>query len=150
PAQEHYEGYATHVGSAFLNLSWPVERTHPERAGTLSPVTCRWFEAAASGAVIAGQAPKDPVFEEWLGPGAVLNVPDSPSEMPKFLEGVSERWVELRTKALRRVAQFGSRWSWNDRVSTILALMGNGENECQQEENDERPGNSKQPIDGSQ
>ena len=38
----------------WFTFGWPVEFTHPDRVKTFSPITCRWFEAAASGAVVVG------------------------------------------------------------------------------------------------
>ena len=72
--REHYRQYAWHLAHTVFNFCWPMEVTNPGRAKHHSPITCRWFEAAASGNVILGKAPADPEFEHLFGPNAVLNI----------------------------------------------------------------------------
>ncbi|HVZ97120.1 MAG TPA: hypothetical protein VG847_09615, partial [Chitinophagaceae bacterium] len=56
-ATELYRQYAWHLSHSVFTVSWPVELTSPARAGHLHPITCRWFEAAASGTAIIGKQP---------------------------------------------------------------------------------------------
>jgi hypothetical protein len=49
--------------SSRIQVSWPVEMTNPQRAEENSPITARWFEAAASGSVVVGSRPWNPEFE---------------------------------------------------------------------------------------
>jgi Glycosyl transferases group 1 len=55
--------------SARIQICWPVEITNPEtkRSGYTSadgsPVTARWFEAAASGSIVMGTRPASPEFD---------------------------------------------------------------------------------------
>src|SRR6202158_3536016 len=53
--REHYAQYAWHLTHSIFNFCWPVEVTHPSLIEHHSPITCRWFEAAASGTVILGK-----------------------------------------------------------------------------------------------
>ncbi|HZH38903.1 MAG TPA: hypothetical protein VEX17_02445 [Bacillales bacterium] len=64
--REYYGHYAWHLSHSFFTFCWPVELTNPNRVLTFSPITCRWFEAAASGTVILGQTPNDPSFNNFF------------------------------------------------------------------------------------
>jgi Glycosyl transferases group 1 len=49
--------------SARVHVSWPVDRTNPERVDEGAAITARWFEAAASGAAVVGAAPRTSEFQ---------------------------------------------------------------------------------------
>ncbi len=72
PPSYLYKQYAWHLRHSWFTVAWPVELTSPARAGGLSPMTCRWFEAASAGTTIVGRPPADPIFEELFGEGAVV------------------------------------------------------------------------------
>ncbi len=123
--REYYGHYAWHVRQSWFTFSWPVEVTHPRRAPTFSPITCRWFEAAAAGAVIVGEAPKDPVFEQYFGRDFV--VPFDPAAPPaRMAARLEEIWADraaLRRKALQAHAERAGSWTWESRVRQILKLL---------------------------
>lgn len=50
--------------SARSQICWPAEETNPNRRGEGSPVTSRWFEAAACGSVVLGRSPGASDFHE--------------------------------------------------------------------------------------
>jgi hypothetical protein len=52
------------ASAARTHVSWAVEFTAPDRAAGFSPVTARWFESAASGAVVLGRRPGTAEFDE--------------------------------------------------------------------------------------
>jgi hypothetical protein len=122
-----YKQYAWHLCRSFFAFSWPVELTHPARAGSFSPVTCRWFEAAAAGATMVGRPPSDPVFRELFGDGAVVPfdpAPRTPGEARKALASLWARREELLREALARRAALSARWTWEARVREMMALAG--------------------------
>lgn len=123
-ATEAYEQYAWHMSHSMLNFSWPVEITHPARAGGLSPLTCRWFEAAASGCAMVGKPPRDRLFEDLFGTSAICEIdPDSSTEALKnTLNLLWNRRKELHEMALSRYQLKRDRWSWESRVHAILDL----------------------------
>lgn len=123
PTQDNYQCLANHIGSSIFSVCWPMEIVDPPRAGGLSPITCRWFEAASSGAVIVGQAPKDPLFDELFGKDAVCPAPEKPQDVPRWLDELQERSPELRAKALMRLSQYKEKWSWESRVREIIDLL---------------------------
>jgi hypothetical protein len=123
---ENYGIYAWHLNHTIFNFCWPVELTHPARVLTFSPITCRWFEAAASGNVILGQPPKDPSFEEIFGPDMVIpvNYDDGFEEHKSILDDLWDtRQQHLKASAERR-RRLADKWSWERRVFQILEIIG--------------------------
>lgn len=60
--QENQELVGRLCQLAQVHVSWSVDRTNPLRAGEGAAITARWFESAASGAVILGSAPRTDEF----------------------------------------------------------------------------------------
>lgn len=122
--RDAYDNYAWHLRQSWFNISYPVELTHPSRAGRFSPVTCRWFEAAASAAVVIGAAPTDPAFEASFGPGFVepLDPGATPDAMAERLGELWDRRHELRAKRLALAAARGPDWTWDARVREMERL----------------------------
>jgi hypothetical protein len=124
--QEHYGMYAWHLQHSIFNLCWPVELTSPGRVDSFSPITCRWFEAAASSNVVVGKAPRDPGFTELFGPDAVIEVDAglSSDDLQVVWRNLWEsRFVHLES-ARRRYRDYCAQWSWERRVHDILKLAG--------------------------
>ena len=123
--RENYESYAWHLRNSWFSICWPVEATHPQRAVGMSPITCRWFEAAASGSVIVGRGPKDPAFVSAFGPNLVECIDPAASEAQIHAE-LNRLWedrVALRQRALRLASQRSKEWTWEARVREILHLI---------------------------
>ncbi len=126
--REQYEQYAWRMRHSAFTFCWPVETTNPSRVRSFSPITCRWFEAAATGTVVVGQTPKDPGFEEMFGPGFVVPLEPacSGTDLFDFLSRlIEERQVHL-DGAQRRRNRFADTWSWERRVKDILTMAGLG------------------------
>jgi hypothetical protein len=124
-----YKQYAWHLCRSFFTFSWPVELTHPPRAGAFSPVTCRWFEAAAAATTMVGRPPSDPIFAELFGEGAVVPfdpAPRTPGEAREVLASLWSRREELLHAALARRAALSARWTWEARVREMMSLAGLG------------------------
>ena len=49
--------------SARVHVSWSVDKTNAERIDEGTAITARWFESAASGAVVVGAAPRTEEFQ---------------------------------------------------------------------------------------
>lgn len=129
PPHYLYRQYAWHLRNSFFNVAWPVELTHPSRAGALSPMTCRWFEAGASATTMIGKPPRIPIFAELFGPDAVLPLDPAPRSPGETREAMAALWADreahLRRAEARRAERL-SRWTWEARVHEILALAGLG------------------------
>jgi hypothetical protein len=126
--RESYKQYAWHLGHSLYSICWPVELTNPARAGAFSPITCRWFEVAASGATLVGKLPTDPALKDALGFDDCIEV--DPQASAATLRQLFDRlWEERRqhaAAAAARRAALSERWSWERRVRTILSLAGLG------------------------
>lgn len=125
-SREAYGQYARDLRHAWFNVCWPVEVTNPGRARTFSPITCRWFEAAASGNVVVGRAPRDEGFREMFGADFVVEV--DPAIGRNELAGVwRELWGERErhlTAAQERREERMGQWTWARRVKEIESLAG--------------------------
>jgi hypothetical protein len=122
-----YKQYAWHLRHSWFTLAWPVELTSPKRAGSLSPITCRWFEAAASNTTLVGDAPKDPAFVDLFGPDLVVPLDPKarrPEEIREATAAIWDRREELLRKAEARRAERAASWTWEARVREMLALAG--------------------------
>lgn len=120
-----YQIYSWHLAHAIFNFCWPVEVTHPERVLSFSPITCRWFEAAASGNVIVGQAPQDPGFTQLFGPNLVVPINRLAGEddlLALWHNLWQNRHLHLQSAWERRAA-LAHKWSWESRVLEILKLI---------------------------
>jgi len=124
-ATELYQQYAWHLSHSVFTLSWPVELTNPARAGHLHPITCRWFEAAASGTAILGKQPANAAFEDWLGMDLVFGI-DPASDRQHLFKKLEEAWYNrenlLDKSSLLRRKKINN-WTWNERVNRIVSWL---------------------------
>lgn len=122
---ENYRQYAWHLAHSFFTFSWAVEVTNPKRVLTFSPITCRWFEAAASGTVILGQAPKEPEFEKIFGDNLVIPIDytDSQDKLQLIWEELWKNRYIYFESALKTRERLAQNWSWESRVWEILKLI---------------------------
>jgi len=114
--------------SAQIQVCWPVEVTHAveARSGYLpidgSPITARWFEAAASGSVVVGARPTDGEFDALFPyPGFVREIkPSSPPEVEEVVRAsLHNNDADMRER--RALAEYVRReHSWESRCRTIL------------------------------
>ena len=120
-----YRQYAWHLRHSQFSVCWPVELTHPSRAGSLSPITCRWFESAAAATPMIGTPPKDAMFAQLFGADAVIPfdpAPRSSGEVRDALDALfRDRDVHL-ARALALRAERAGTWTWEARVREMLEL----------------------------
>jgi hypothetical protein len=124
--RENHEMYAWHLGHTIFNFNWPVELTHPTRVRTFSPITCRWFEAAASGNVIIGLPPTDPTFNDIFGKDLVIPICETGNAdaLKKLWEKLWEERECHLARALERRERLAHKWSWESRIREILGIVG--------------------------
>jgi Glycosyl transferases group 1 len=107
--------------SARSQICWPVEETNPNRRGEGSPVTSRWFEAAACGSVVLGRPPRARDFQD-LFPYERFVVeldPRDPREFERRLLAALDDEVDW--SARRDLAEFiRARHSWEARSERII------------------------------
>jgi hypothetical protein len=126
--QEAYTQYAWHLLHSVFAFCWSVESTSPGRATTFSPITCRWFEAAASGTVMLGKPPNDPVFDQLLGADLVIPIDwqSSFDELDAVWDLVWEKRQDYLRAASERRSALSHQWTWESRVFEILDLIHAG------------------------
>ena len=120
-----YRAYAWHLSHSVFTLAYPVETTHPARAGSLSPITCRWFEAAAAATPIVGMTPSHPEYKAILGND--FHVPLDPKlgrqEALERLEVIWRKREELSKEAVYLAERDSAKWTWESRVRAILDTL---------------------------
>jgi Glycosyl transferases group 1 len=117
--------------SARIQVCWPVEITHrvDARVGYSprdgSPITARWFEAAASGSVVIGARPIDPEFDELFPYQRFVREinPDSHVEVEEaVVECLHTDPVDMKERqALAEHVR--CKHSWESRCRTILETV---------------------------
>lgn len=120
-----YRQYAWHLTHSVFTFSWPVEHTNPMRSGEMSPITCRWFEGAASGAAIVGKAPRNPHFREIFGDDFVVTL-DVDRPVDHIVGQLGEIWSHRRLLSERADTlrhRLGRSLDWSARVETIRKLL---------------------------
>lgn len=119
---ESYQIYAWHLTHSVFNFCWPMEVTNPGRVRSFSPITCRFFESAASGTVVLGEKPDDPSFDALFGTHFVISI-DHTRDNEQLMSLWDEHWGHRKQylqAASERIAQFAQNWSWESRVREIL------------------------------
>ena len=120
--EDLYRQYAWHIRHSLFTVSWPVELTHPKRAGSLSPVTCRWFEAASAATAILGHQPANPDFESILAPGYIINL-DLDRDEEAIMEQLNDLWENRKShhdRSLKIALANKGKWTWQSRVKEML------------------------------
>jgi hypothetical protein len=120
-----YHQYAWHLTHAMFSICYPVEQTNPARAGSLSPITCRWFECAASGTAIIGNTPKSPDFKKFFS-DEFVNLLDFNLSENEIYDRLSYLWAnrELMHKmAQQQRSESLTNWTWESRVKKILEFL---------------------------
>lgn len=122
-AQDWQEVYSLHAQQLLhtkISLNWSVESTSPERAGGISPTTCRWFETAATGCLVVGQQPTEPEFQS-LFPilGFIENINDTSKDITDLVEKVLK---DKETDKLRSTLAHYTRHhhTWYHRLADML------------------------------
>ena len=121
-AEELYQQYIWHLKHSLFTISLPVELTNPKRAMHLNPITCRWFEAAAAGTIIVGRKPDNKNFDNQMCKNLVteINLEYGNRHIYTQLEEIWKNRLALHEKAKDIVITNSFRWTWKNRVNTIL------------------------------
>ncbi len=123
---ELYHCYLWHTAQAVFNVSFSVESTHPSRAGILSPITCRWFEAILSRNIVIGHSPSTKEFEELFPNEFVqeINLECADDQIYRQIEGLWKIREELYQKVYGHLNErFFEKYLWDSRVFEICKLI---------------------------
>lgn len=107
-----------------VHVSWAVDRTNPLRRNEGAAVTARWFESAASAAVVIGSAPEGEEFRR-LFPYPEFVIELDPA-LPQRTEDVLETALSTPPAAERRelAAHVAANHTWARRWAEIVEVCG--------------------------
>jgi hypothetical protein len=114
--------------SARVQICWPVEATHGESrrsgysAADGSPITARWFEAAASGSIVMGTKPASAEFDRLFPSETLVRELPRASERQlerELLEAVSDDEDIRSREAFAEYVR--THHSWQVRCAEVLA-----------------------------
>jgi len=121
---EHREMYANQARRAKLFVTYPAKFGADENQG-LSEVGARYYEGAAAGAVLLGQAPTTPAFRvDFPWDGAVVEARADGSDAAAVVKGLLSRPDELARRSARNAIQALRRHDWAHRWKALLDLAG--------------------------
>lgn len=88
-------------------------------------LTTRYFEGAASGAVMIGSAPDLPEFARlFSSPNPVVEMPSDPDQVEDFLEGLDANADALAATGRANRLDMLARHDWAHRWAEVLAAIG--------------------------
>jgi hypothetical protein len=104
------------------HVSWSVNRTNPQRRDEGEAITARWFESAASGAVVIGAAPQTEEFARLFPyPDFVLTL--DPEDPARTEEVVDRARSESRAAERRELAEYvRTTHTWDRRWREIVEV----------------------------
>ena len=110
--------------SARSQICWPVEETNPNRRDEGSPITSRWFEAAACGSVVLGRAPSASDFPELFPYERFVIELDSGDPVGFERTLLSALNDQVDWLARRELAEFvRAKHSWEARADKIIGYV---------------------------
>lgn len=119
---EHREMYANSARRSRLFVTYPAKFGDGETQGQ-SEVGARYYEGAAAGAVLLGQAPEAASFRaEFPWPDAVVEARPDGSDAAEVVGGLLARPDELRRMGTRNAAAALRRHDWSHRWRSLLEL----------------------------
>jgi hypothetical protein len=123
--REHRELYASIAKRSRFFLVAPAKMDVPEETHGQVVIGYRYFEGAAAGSVLIGQAPDSEVFRrlfDW--PEAVIEIARDGSDVTEVLARLSAAPDRLRAIGCRNTEQALRRHDWAYRWREVLAMAG--------------------------
>lgn len=122
---EHRDAYAELVRRAKFFIVNPPKFNVRSHTRGQQEVGYRFFEGAAGGAVMLGEAPDCPAFEEHFGwDDAVVSLPSDTDDVSDLMATLAERQDELARVRRRNVVETLRKHDWAHRWRDILAMVG--------------------------
>lgn len=119
----HRRWLADQLGRSVFSLCYAVPDTSPDRAAGISPVTTRYFEVMAAGAIPVGTRP-GPEFEELFPyPDAMVEVPLDRDAIVPALDELERRPDRMETMRRRNVEHVLKDHTWDRRAERLLELV---------------------------
>src|SRR5436190_3767071 len=123
--RQHRELLANQIKRSRYFLVAPGKANRPEETRGQIEVPARFFEGAAAGTVMIGQAPDCDVFRQLFNwRDAVIEIDPDSSEVADVLDELAGQPERLREISRRNAAEALLRHDWSYRWKQILAIAG--------------------------
>jgi hypothetical protein len=113
------EAMRSGMASSAISVCFPSATTHPDRSGSFSTVTQRYFESMAAGCLVVGECPAE--LESLFGYNPVIEA-DLDNPAAQILEIVADlgRFQPHVERNYQRLLEVGT---WQVRASEVLAMV---------------------------
>jgi hypothetical protein len=123
--RQHRDLYANIAKRSRFFMVAPGKVDAPAQTSGQVEVGFRYYEGAAAGAVLIGQAPVSPAFREMFGwPDAVVPVKADGSDLEHVLSGLAAQPERLAEISRRNAQEALRRHDWSYRWQRILEIAG--------------------------
>jgi hypothetical protein len=123
-SREHRDAYADLVRRAKFFIVNPPKFNVPSHTRGQQEVGYRFFEGAAGGAVMLGEAPDCPTFDRLFGwPDAVVSLPQDTDDVSALMAELRARDDELMQVRRRNVVETLRAHDWAHRWRDILGMV---------------------------
>jgi hypothetical protein len=103
----------------------PGKFESPNEIGSQSEIGARYFEAAAAGAIMIGEQPRNDEFEKlFFWPDALIPLPRDPGDVEKILTEIDQNLDRQEKIRRNNVVQSLLRHDWVYRWEEILKIAG--------------------------
>jgi hypothetical protein len=121
---EHRQMLATilkHSRYYFANRSYINK---PEFTAGREEISARFYEGAAAGAIMIGEAPRTDVFKQQFNwPDAVIHVPFDSPDIGDILADLDDQSQRLRTVRCNNVREAALRHDWLHRIRVVFDAL---------------------------
>ena len=122
-----YESYCRVLSNSIFSICFPVEVTNPNRAGDLSPITCRWYESFLAQNIVIGKEPVNQNFKKIFPSNFVheINFQDSEEKIIYQLDLFWSNKEKLFDELYGGSEIERNKFDWNSRIAEILIILKN-------------------------
>lgn len=97
----------------------------PEFTAGRDEISARFYEGAAAGAIMIGEAPRTDVFKQQFDwPDAVIHVPFDSPDIGSILADLGDQPQRLRKARCNNVGEAALRHDWLHRIEVVLSILG--------------------------
>jgi hypothetical protein len=123
--REHRAQLASTIKRTRYFITNVAKITAPEETRGQQEVGFRFFEGAAAGAVLIGEAPRCPSFDEHFGwEDAVIHMPYGTADPAAIIDALDADPQRVEAIRRRNISQSLRRHDWAHRWTSILTLAG--------------------------
>jgi glycosyl transferase family 1 len=123
--RDHRDLYANQAKRSRFYVVAPAKMNAPDETRGQVAIGYRYFEGAAAGAVLIGQAPDSEVFRQQFDwPEAVIDIRRDGSDVLEVIARLTAERDRLRAISCRNTEQVLRRHDWAYRWKDVLALAG--------------------------